>query len=137
MTPAQHAKASAFWSRKAAIRKTAGHCCRCGKPHNTGKRQCAQCAAYAAEYRARKRTQAHGVMIDSRALASLEKRVANLEHYFARLSTAGRVEFNRGYCAGRRLHRKAAEAQSYRAAMEARGAVGIEDLQQFSHAYAR
>ena len=131
------AKAVAFWSRKEALRKQPGRCCRCGKPNSNGKRQCPACAAYAAEYRARKRTTAHGVLIDSRALAALEKRVANLEHYFARLSTVGRVEYKRGYCTGRRIHRKAAERESYREAMEASGGIDHETLEQISHAYAR
>ena len=137
--PAQLAKAKAAWAIKAAARAIATNCCRCGKPHDrkaTGHKQCPACLAYAAEYRRRKRVGEHGAT-DAKTVAALEKRVANLEHYFARLCTAERVAYNRGYVAGRRLHRRAAESQSYRDAMEARGSVGFEDLQQLSHAYAR
>lgn len=104
-------KAQAFWQRKAALRKQPHRCTRCAKPHEGGG-QCAACRAYAAEYRARKR--AAGLpAVEPATIADLTKRIANLEHYFARLSTQERVAYNRGYCAGRRLHRKATERASY------------------------
>ena len=125
-------KAQAFWARKAALRKQPHRCTRCAKPHDGGG-QCAECKAYAAQYRARKR--ADGLPpVEPKTLAALEKRVANLEHYFAQLSTANRVAYNRGYIAGRRLHRKAAERASYFDAMPRASA---QDLAEISHVYAR
>lgn len=128
-------KAQAFWARKAELRKSPMHCGRCAQPHDraaTGQAQCPACRAYAAEYRAEKRQSV--VTIDRTELGRLERRVANLEHYFARLSTAQTVAYKRGYVAGRRLHRKASEAQSYRGAMPTPAA---EDLRAMSHAYTR
>lgn len=112
--PHRLAKKAAFLSRmaeKAELRKQPGHCVRCAKPHAGPAKQCPACLAYAAEYRAAKRTKP--VTVDSSKLAALERRIGNLEHYFARLSEAQRVAYKRGYVAGRRLHRRAAERASY------------------------
>lgn len=125
-------KALAFWARKAALRKQPHRCTRCAKPNYNGKKQCDDCRAYAAEYRARKREKP--VTVDTAALAQLERRIGNLEHYFARLSAEKRVAYNRGYCAGRRLRRKSAERASYFAALPHAEA---QDLREMSHAYAR
>lgn len=108
----QHSeKARAFWARKAALRKQPHRCARCAKPNDNGHKQCDACRAYAADYRARKREKP--VTVDGTALARLERRIGNLEHYFAQLSAEKRVAYNRGYVAGRRLHRKSAERASY------------------------
>lgn len=125
-------KALAFWAAKAALRKQPLRCTRCAKPNTNGEKQCDACRAYAAEYRARKREKP--VTVDSTALARLERRIGNLEHYFAQLSAEKRVAYNRGYCAGRRLHRKSAERASYFDAMPQASA---QDLREISHAYAR
>lgn len=111
------AKAVAFWRRKEELRRQPGRCCRCGKPNANGNRQCDACREYAAKYRARKRFQKHGVMVDSMALADIERRLSNVEHYFARLSELQRASYNRGYCAGRRLRITAQERASYFDAM--------------------
>jgi hypothetical protein len=72
--------------------------------------------------------------VEPKTIAALEKRVANLENYFANLSTLRRVEYKRGYVAGRRLHRKAQERASYYDAMPHASA---QDLREISHAYDR
>lgn len=125
-------KAIAFWARKTELRKQPGRCPRCAKPH-TGEGQCPACRAYAAAYRAKKRN-ADLPPVEARSVVALEKRVANLEHYFARLSAAQTVAYKRGYCAGRRLHRKSAERARYFDAMPRATA---QDLAEISHAYAR
>lgn len=125
-------KAQAFWARKAALRKQPHRCTRCAKPNANGEKQCDACRAYAAEYRARKREKP--VTVDRTALARLERRIGNLEHYFAQLSAEKRVAYNRGYCAGRRLHRKAAERASY---FDAMPRATPQDLREISHAYDR
>jgi hypothetical protein len=122
-------KALAFWARKAALRKQPHHCTRCAKPHEGGG-QCPDCRAYAAEYRARKREKP--VTVDSTALARLERRIGNLEHYFAQLSAEKRIAYNRGYCAGRRLHRKAQERASY---FNALPEISRGELAEISHEY--
>ena len=126
-------KARAFWARKEALRKQPNRCTRCAKPYVGKKKQCPTCLEWAAQYRARKRIEEHGA-IDAKAFVALEKRVANLEHYFARLSTLSRVEYKRGYCAGRRLHRKAQDRTSYYAAMPQASA---QELAELSHEYRR
>jgi hypothetical protein len=127
------AKAVAFWARKAELRKQPHRCARCAKPNANGHKQCNACRAYATEYRARKRVADFGT-VDAKTVAALERRIANLEHYFASLSTAQRVAYNRGYVAGRRLHRKAAERASYFDAMPTATA---QELAEISHEYRR
>jgi hypothetical protein len=124
-------KALAFWARKSELRKQPGRCTRCAKPH-TGGGQCPECMAYAAEYRKRRR--AAGLpAVEPAAFTALTKRVANLEHYFARLSTLRLVEYKRGYVAGRRLHRKSVERASY---FNALPTATPQELAEFSHEFA-
>ena len=123
-------KALAFWALKSEARKRPHVCARCAKPNANGHRQCDACRDYSAQYRARKRIKP--VTVDAIALAKLERRIGNLEHYFAQLSTENRVSYNRGYCAGRRLHRKSAERASYFAALPT---ASHEELAQISHEY--
>lgn len=125
-------KAVKFWASKAELRKQPHRCNRCAKPHEGGG-QCPACKAYAAEYRARKRSAGLPV-VEPATIAALEKRVANLENYFANLSTLRRVEYKRGYVAGRRLHRKAQARASYFSAMPT---ASMQELAQISHEYAR
>ena len=125
-------KALKFWADKAPRRKMPHHCNRCGKPHRGGG-QCPACKTYAAKYRARKRA-ALMPQVEPKTIASLEKRVANLENYFANLSTLRRMEYKRGYCAGRRLHRKAQERASY---FDALPTASRQELAEISHEYAR
>ncbi len=117
-------------AEKNALRKLPGRCTRCAKPNANAKKQCPACLAYAAEYRAAKRTKP--VTVDSSQLAALERRVGNLEHYFARLSEAQRVAYKRGYVAGRRLHRRAAERASY---FEALPRASAQELAALSHEF--
>jgi hypothetical protein len=126
-------KARAFWARKELLRKSPHHCGRCAKPHIGEGKQCPACKAYAVKYRAKRRN-ADMPAVEPKTIAALEKRIANLEHYFARLSTQGRVEYKKGYCAGRRLHRKSAERARYYDAMPRAAA---QELAQISHEYAR
>ena len=133
MNTEQLAKAAAFWDRKQSNRRKPGHCGGCGKPSDNGQRTCTKCRERGAKLRDRKRVEEHGAT-DAKTVAALEKRVANLEHYFARISTLAKVEYNRGYCAGRRLHRKAQERASYHDAMPRATA---QELAEISHAYAR
>jgi len=125
-------KAVAFWQRKAALRKEAHRCSRCAKTNANGFRQCDRCREYAAELRASKRSKP--VAVDSGALAAIERRVGNLEHYFAKLSEMQRAAYRQGYCAGRRLHRKSVERASYHDAMPRASG---QDLREMSHAYDR
>lgn len=135
--PHRLAKKTAFLARmaeKSALRKLPGHCCRCAKPHRGPARQCPACTAYAAEYRAKKLAATRGVMVDSQHLTALERRIGNLEHYFARLSEVSRVSYKRGYVAGRRLHRAADERASYYGALPSATA---QELAEISHEFRR
>lgn len=126
-------KAQAFWQRKAALRKQPHRCTRCAKPH-TGGGQCADCKAYAAEYRARKR--AKGLLpVEPATVAALAKRVANLEHYFAKLSLLASVAYNRGYRAGVRKHRAASERAGYFNALP--HGTTAQELAEISHEHRR
>ena len=120
-------KAQAFWSRKADLRKQPGHCGRCGKPNANGLRTCDKCRSWMAQYRAGKRDAA-APTANAAAHFALCRRVANLEHYFARLSEVQRVAYNRGFCAGRRLHRKAQERATYFEALPTPTAQDLREL---------
>lgn len=104
------AKAIAFWARKAALRKQPFRCSRCAKPIKAQHGTCQACRDWMRDYKLRKRP---AVTVDAAALANIERRLGNVEHYFARLSEIARVAYRRGYCAGRRLHRAAQERASY------------------------
>ena len=132
LSESQLVKARAFWAAKAERRKSPHHCSRCAKPNNNGHRQCDECRAYSAAYRARKN--ANPVSVDASALAHLERRVGNLEHYFARMSEVQKVAYKRGYSAGRRLHRESAERASY---FDALPTASAQELASISHEYAR
>jgi len=137
-TGAQLEKARTFWSRKAALRKQPMHCGRCGTHLGTlaeqpdAPRQCAECRAWAADYRARKRSKV--VAVEAGMLAKLERRVGNLEHYFARLSEVHSVAYNRGYRAGVRKHRASAEKAGYVAAMPE---ISLQEAAEISHEFTR
>ena len=140
--PFDHAKAreraAARWRSQKALRADPMHCSHCGRIHDkqaTGYQQCPTCRETAQRHR--RKTRSTILEVGRGELLRLEKRIAAMENYCANLRALQKVEYRRGYVAGRRLHRKAVEAQSYRDAMEARGSVGFEDLQQLSHAYAR
>lgn len=140
--PFDHAKAreraAARWRSQKALRASPHNCSHCGRTHDkqaTGYQQCPTCRETAQRHR--RKTRSTILEVGRGELLRLEKRIAAMENYCANLRALQKVEYHRGYVAGRRLHRKAVEAQSYRDAMEARGSVGFEDLQQLSHAYAR
>jgi hypothetical protein len=129
------AKAYARWQRRKELRARADHCSHCGRLHDraaTGRNQCPKCLATAKAHRQQRPKSL--VEIGRSELHRLEKRIAAVEHYCAHLRTFGRIEYNRGYVAGRRLHRAAQERASYREAMPS---ASFEDLSQISHAYAR
>lgn len=107
------AKAVAFWQRKAELRKQPHRCTRCAKPNNNGHKQCDKCRAWSAQYRERKVAEKRGVVVDRAALEKLERRIGNLEHYWAHVSQLGYVQYKRGYRAGQRIHRAASERASY------------------------
>ena len=140
--PFDHAKAreraSARWRSQKALRASPHNCSHCGRTHDkqaTGYQQCPACSETAKRHR--RKTRSTILEVGRGELLRLEKRIAAMENYCANLRALQKVEYRRGYVAGRRLHRKAVEAQSYRDAMEASGSVGFEDLQQLSHAYER
>jgi DNA-directed RNA polymerase subunit RPC12/RpoP len=140
--PFDHSKArvraAARWNRQKALRADPMHCSHCGRIHDkqaTGYQQCPECRDTAKRHR--RKTRSTILEVGRGELRRLEKRIAAMENYCANLRALQKIEYRRGYVAGRRLHRRAAESQSYRDAMEARGSVCFEDLQQFSHAYAR
>jgi hypothetical protein len=131
-------RASARWIRKKALRADAMHCSHCGRIHDkqaTGYQQCTECRETAKRHR--RKTRSTILEVGRGELLRLEKRIAAMENYCANLRALQKIEYRRGYVAGRRLHRRAAESQSYRDAMASRGSVGIEDLRQISHVYAR
>lgn len=135
---AHRAKAADRWRRKKALRASPDHCSHCGRVHDkagTGFQQCPTCRETAAKHR--RKTRSTILEVGRSELRRLEKRIAAMENYCANLRALQKIEYRRGYVAGRRLHRRAAESQSYRDAMEARGSVGFEDLQQLSNAYER
>jgi hypothetical protein len=86
-----------------------------------------------AEYRARRRS-ADLPAVDKLCLADLRRRVANLEHYFAQLSTLQRAAWNRGYLTGRRLHRKSQERASY---FNALPKISLQEAARISHEFGR
>ena len=131
-------RAAARWRSQKALRASPRNCSHCGRTHDkqaTGYQQCPTCRETARRHR--RKTRSTILEVGRSELLRLEKRIAAMENYCANLRALQKVEYRRGYVACRRLHRKAVEAQSYRDAMEARGSVGFEDLQQLSHAYAR
>ena len=131
-------RAAARWQRQKALRASPHNCSHCGRTHDkqaTGYQQCPECRETAKRHR--RKTRCTILEVGRGELLRLEKRIAAMENYCANLRALQKIEYRRGYVAGRRLHRRAAESQSYRDAMESRGSVGFEDLQQLSHAYAR
>lgn len=131
-------RAAARWTRQKALRADPMHCSHCGRIHDkqaTGYQQCPECRETAKRHR--RKTRCTILEVGRGELLRLEKRIAAMENYCANLRALQKIEYRRGYVAGRRLHRRAAESQSYREAMASRGSVGIEDLRQISHVYAR
>ena len=128
----QLSKAQAFWAAKAKRRRTPGHCSRCGKPNANGHAQCDECRAYAASYRARKRQKF--ATVDVATLEKLERRIGNLEHYWAHLAELGVMQYKRGYRAGVRKHRESAERASY---FDALPHASAQELAEISHEFAR
>ena len=128
----QLAKAQAFWAAKAERRRTPGRCGRCGKKNTNGHGQCDECRAWFADYRARKRQKL--ITVEVAMIEKLERRIANLEHYWAHVSRLGYVQYKRGYRAGQRIHRKSAERASYFDAMPHATA---QELAKISHEFAR
>ena len=131
------AKARERWHRQKALRESHGHCSHCGRLHDgaNGKRRCVKCVESQKKSRQKKRKSI--LEIGREEIQRLERRIGAMENYVANLRAFGRIEYKRGYVAGRRMHRKAHEAQSYREAMESKVAIGFECLQQLSHVYAR
>ena len=135
---AHRAKAADRWRRQKALRASPGHCSHCGRLHDkagTGFQQCPVCRDTAAKHR--RKTRQTILEVGRAEFRRLEKRIGAMENYCANLRALQKIEYRRGYVAGRRLHRKAAERESYRDAMEARGGIDHETLEQLSHAYAR
>jgi len=131
-------RALARWRSQKALRADPMHCSHCGRIHDkqaTGYQQCPECRETAKRHR--RKTRCTILEVGRGELIRLEKRIAAMENYCANLRALQKIEYRRGYVAGRRLHRRAAESQSYRDAMASRGSVGIEDLRQISHVYAR
>lgn len=118
-------KKSAFHARLSALRKTPGHCGRCGKAST--EKQCAKCRAYHARHRAAKRVMP--VTVDSAHLAAIVRRTASLELAVARLQLAARDAFKRGYRSGQRCERKARFADPEE--------ISAQELATMNHAYAR
>lgn len=127
-------KALAFWKRKAALRKEPGRCTRCAKPNNNGHKQCDKCREWAAQYRARKVAEKRGVLVDRTTLEALERRIGNLEHYWAHVSLLGYVQYKRGYRAGQRIHKSAQERASY---FDAFPRATAQELAEISHEFSR
>ena len=74
------------------------------------------------------------MLVDGSRLAALERRIGNLEHYFARLSAVQLVAYKKGYVAGRRLHRRSVERASY---FDALPRATAQELAALSHKFRR
>ncbi|MBI5770905.1 MAG: hypothetical protein HZA93_24215 [Verrucomicrobia bacterium] len=126
-------KARARWSRQAVRRARPDRCSHCGRLHDkvgTGFQQCPVCRAIAKKRRQKQRVDVR--VVSAAVLARLEKRIGAMENYVAHLRAFGRIEYHRGYVAGRRLHRKAQERAKY---FEALPTASTQELATMSHAY--
>jgi len=101
-TQQQLAKATAFWKRKTALRKTPGNCGRCGKPNPDAgsKARCPKCRAYQRRYKLLRRMEP--VVVSNAELRELRRRVESLEQAVA----AMQVDRKRCYLLGYRQGKK-------------------------------
>lgn len=128
------AKARERWHRQKALRESPGHCSHCGRLHDgaNGKRRCPKCVE--SQKKSRQKKSSAILEVGREELHRLERRIGAMENYVAKLRAFGRIEYNRGYVAGRRLHRRAVESAGYFGAMPR---ASVQELAQISHAYAR
>jgi len=135
-------KARLFWTRINALRRSFGHCNRCGRPWIGKTQQCDHCREYHKQYKPvkiekLKRGQWKAAMA---MIEPLTKRVASLEIAVARFQLQGRDAYQRGWRMG---FRKGANhrADNYDAlrgkydGFKAGCKTSKEELKQISHAY--
>jgi hypothetical protein len=131
------AKARAYHAKLAAIRKMPGNCGRCGKPNANGRKQCDNCRAYSAAYKAGKRiVQAKEALNKNpilltaliRRIESLEATVAKIDLWKEYTGTKVRT-YNRRMA---QLKRRKAEAV---ARYDAMPRMSMQELATMSHAY--
>ena len=97
-------RAAARWNRQKALRADPMHCSHCGRIHDkqfTGFKQCPICRETAKRHR--RKTRSTILEVGRSELMRLEKRIAAMENYCANLRALQKIEYRRGYVAGRRL----------------------------------
>lgn len=130
--PEHRAKAEAFWKRLGVLRRTPGHCCRCGKPHTATTRQCPKCLAYQARYRGHlgdtnKKVTATTLVA---AVKQCRREVSKLREIIKQMQRARRADYQRGYLRGRQT---GIDTGRYGDSLPA--SVSFEELRGMSHVY--
>ena len=135
MTSKQHAKASAFWARKAELRKQPGHCPRCARAHAGPHRQCPACLAKAAERRQRERVRPITNAADITSEMDQFRRELNKLRVMVRnMADARRESYLRGFMSGQRNYRRNRNKHLKRY-FDAYPTASTQELAQISHAY--
>ena len=105
ITPQEYQKARAFWTRINTLRRTPGHCNRCGRPWTGKTKQCDHCRTYHKQYQIvrienRKRMAATTFKQIGGEIIALQRRCGSLEIAVARLQLDGANAYKRGWKKG-------------------------------------